>query len=55
MRLALQAVARLAALACAAEKKQVWQVVSVQDSASFADNYVEAVENHYLDRVAVTS
>jgi hypothetical protein len=46
-------VAHLAALSCVAAKKEVWDVVSQQDSPSFADNYVEAIEKHYLDRVAV--
>jgi hypothetical protein len=45
--------ARLAALSCATEKKQVWQSVSEHDSAHFADDYVETVERHYIDILSV--
>jgi hypothetical protein len=45
--------ARLAALSCAAEKKQVWQAVSQQDSPGFADDYVETSERRYIDVLSV--
>jgi hypothetical protein len=46
-------VARLAALACVAEKKQAWELVSQKDGANVADDYVEAMERRYIDRLSV--
>ena len=46
-------VARLAALSCVTEKKQVWDAMSRSDSAKFADDYVETVERHYIDVLSV--
>jgi len=46
-------VARLAALACAAEKRQVWQAVLQQDGASFAVDFVGTMERRYMDRLSV--
>jgi len=46
-------VARLAALACAAEKKKVWELLSQSDGANVADDYVEAMERRYIDRLSV--
>ena len=46
-------VARLAALACAAEKKKVWELLSQSDGANVADDYVEAMERRYIDRFSV--
>ncbi|GAU85977.1 hypothetical protein [Bosea sp. BIWAKO-01] len=46
-------VARLAALACAPERKQAAQAVAMQDGESFAEQYVETVEKYYVDRLAV--
>jgi hypothetical protein len=48
-----QEVARLAALACNAEKKQANQAVSQVEGAGFADQYIEAAERHYIDRLSV--
>ena len=45
--------ARLAALSCVTEKKQVWDAMSQSDSAKFADDYVETVERHYIDVLSV--
>jgi hypothetical protein len=47
------AVARLAALACTAEKRQTWEIVKRSESASFADDYVDAMERRYIDRLSV--
>jgi hypothetical protein len=46
-------VARLAALACQEEKKQASQAVSLVEGSSFADQFVEAAERHYVDRLSV--
>jgi hypothetical protein len=46
-------VARLAALACAAEKKKVWELLSQKDGASVADDYVEAMERRYIDHLSI--
>jgi hypothetical protein len=46
-------VARLAALACAAEKKQAVQAVARQDSESFAEEYVETIERRYVDQLSL--
>lgn len=46
-------VARLAALACVAERKQVAQAVSQQDGEHFAEEYVDTAEKHYIDRLSV--
>jgi hypothetical protein len=43
----------LAALACNAEKKQANQAVSQVEGAAFADQFIEAAERHYLDRLSV--
>jgi hypothetical protein len=47
------AVAHLAALACTAEKRQTWEIVKQSESASFADDYVDAMERRYIDRLSV--
>lgn len=47
------AVARLAALACAAEKKKVWELLSHSDGANVADDYVEAMERRYIEVLSV--
>jgi hypothetical protein len=46
-------VARLAALACVAERKQACELVSQKDRANVADDYVEAMERRYIDRLSV--
>lgn len=46
-------VARLAALACDAEKKQTVEAVEKRDGPRFADEYVETVERRYIDRLSV--
>jgi hypothetical protein len=48
-----QEVARLAALACSAEKKQATQAVSQVEGVSFADQFIEAAERHYVGRLSV--
>ena len=48
-----QEVARLAALACNAEKKQASQAVSQVEGVSFAEQYIEAAERHYVNRLSV--
>ena len=48
-----QEVARLAALACHAEKKQATQAVSKVEGVSFAEQFIEAAERHYIDRLSV--
>ena len=48
-----QEVARLAALACSAEKKQAAQAVSQIEGVAFADQFIEAAERHYVDRLSV--
>jgi hypothetical protein len=46
-------VARLAALACVAEQKRAWELVSQKEGANVADDYVEAMERRYIDRLSV--
>ena len=46
--------ARLAAMACDAEKKKTWQAVSQQDGANFADDYVDTMERRYIDRLSIS-
>jgi hypothetical protein len=46
-------VARLAALACSSEKKQAAQAVSQVEGVAFADQFIEAAERHYVDRLSV--
>jgi len=46
-------VARLAALACADDKKKTWEMVSKTDGKSVADDYVDAMERRYIDRLSV--
>ena len=48
-----QEVARLVALACSAEKKQAGQAVSQVEGVAFADQYIEAAERYYVDRLSV--
>jgi hypothetical protein len=48
-----QEVARLAALACGAEKTQAVQAVSQSDGVAFAEEYIETAERHYMDRLSV--
>ena len=43
----------LAALACVAEKKRAWELVSQKDGANVADDYVVAMERRYIDRLSV--
>jgi hypothetical protein len=45
--------ARLAALACHEEKKQASQAISQVEGSSFADQFIEAAERHYVDRLSV--
>ena len=40
-------------LACNAEKKQATQAVSQVEGASFADQFIEAAERHYIGRLSV--
>jgi hypothetical protein len=47
------AVVRSAALACPAEKRQTWEIVKQSESAGFADDYVDAMERRYIDRLSV--
>jgi hypothetical protein len=47
-------VARLAALACYDEKKQATQAVSQVEGSAFADQFIEAAERHYVDRLSVS-
>ena len=47
------AAARLAALACVDEKKQVYQMLTQQETASFAEDYVDTVERRYIDGLSV--
>jgi hypothetical protein len=49
-----QEVARLAALACHPEKKEANQAVSRVEGVAFADQFIEAAERHYVDRLSVT-
>jgi hypothetical protein len=46
-------VAHLAALACKEEKKQASQAISQVEGSSFADQFIEAAERHYVDRLSV--
>jgi hypothetical protein len=48
-----QQVARLAAFACSAEKKPASQAVSQVEGVAFADQYIEAAERYYVDRLSV--
>jgi hypothetical protein len=48
-----QQVARLAALACSAEKKQAIQAVTEVEGVDFAAEYIEAAERYYIDRLSV--
>jgi hypothetical protein len=48
-----QEVARLAALACSAEKKQAAQAVSQVEGVAFADQFIEAAKRHYIGRLSV--
>jgi hypothetical protein len=43
----------LVALACSAEKKQAGQAVSQVEGVAFADQYIEAAERYYVDRLSV--
>lgn len=45
--------ARLAAISCHAEKKEVWQAVAQHDTARFADDYVDTVERTYVDVLSI--
>jgi hypothetical protein len=47
------AVARLAALACHEEKKQASQAVVQVEGAAFGEQFIEAAERHYIDRLSV--
>jgi hypothetical protein len=47
------AVARLAALSCAAERKTTLEAVKQSENASFADDYIDTVERHYIDILSV--
>ena len=49
-----QEVARLAALSCHAEKKEANQAVSRVEGVAFADQFIEAAERHYVERLSVT-
>jgi hypothetical protein len=46
-------VARLAALACVAEKRQAAQAVARQDGEHFADEYIETIERRYIDQLSL--
>jgi hypothetical protein len=46
-------VARLAALARAAEKRQAVQAVARQDGERFAEEYVETIERRYIDQLSL--
>lgn len=46
-------VARLAALACADEKKEALQAVTKTDGANFAEQYIESAEHYYIDVLSV--
>jgi len=48
-----QQVARLAALACSAEKKQASQAITQVEGVGFAAEYIEAAERFYVDRLSV--
>jgi len=47
------AVARLAALACHEEKKQASQAVVQAEGAAFGEQFIEAAERYYIDRLSV--
>jgi hypothetical protein len=46
-------VARLAALACVAEKRQAAQAVARQDGERFADEYIDSIERRYIDHLSL--
>lgn len=46
-------VARLAALACHDEKKQASQAIVQVEGAAFGEQYIEAAERYYVDRLSV--
>lgn len=46
-------VARLAALACADEKKEALQAVTKIDGANFAEQYIGSAEHYYIDVLSV--
>jgi long-subunit fatty acid transport protein len=46
-------VARLAALACTAEKRQAVQAVARQDGERFAEEYVETIERRHIDQLSL--
>ena len=46
-------VARLAALACAAERKQALEAVSQNETAGFAADYIDTTERRHIDRLSV--
>lgn len=48
-----QDVARLAALACRTEKKEATLAVSQVEGIAFADQFIEAAERHYIDRLSI--
>ena len=48
-----QAVARLAALSCSAEKQAASQAVSQTEGSRFASEYIDTVERNYIDRLSV--
>lgn len=46
-------VAKLAAWACKDEKKETLQAIAQRDGTSFAEQYVETAEHHYLEVLSV--
>lgn len=46
-------VARLAALACSDEKKEALQAVTQREGASFAEQFIDSAERHYVDVLSV--
>ena len=46
-------VARLAALACDAEKKEALRAIAERDGNLFAQDYVETAERYYIDRLSI--
>jgi hypothetical protein len=46
-------VARLAVLACVAERKQAAEAVAQQDGERFAGEYIETLERRYIDKLSI--
>src|ERR1044072_5456673 len=46
-------VARLAAIACIAEKRKVTEAVAKEDGERFAGEYVDSIERRYIDYLSV--